>query len=372
MVSVDAVTPSVRVLTPPFPLRLWIGWRECETPVLTLLNVNRRLWDVVERAVAPGPRGAAPGFGTATFVGDIMLARRIETRWRRAGDADALYPFAAAAPLLASADFTMGNLECALSDRGAAMSGKDYTFRAAPPALERLKRAGIDAVTLANNHAMDFGPDALADTVLRLGAAGLRAVGGGATASAAAAPIFTRLSDGTVLGVLGYTLVRPAGFAAGKTRPGVNVFRSATFEAEVRDAKAHCDVLVVQLHWGEQYKAKPNERQIAAAHRAVDAGADLVIGHHPHWIQTVEFYKGAFIAYSLGNFVFDMTHRPKVQEGLMVRCWFRDKRVHHVALVPFRLENGAPAPLVGDDGPRGRVQILQEMFRDSGFLPEKV
>ena len=142
----------------------------------------------------------------------------------------------------------------------------------------------------------------------------------------------------------------------------------AILKQKIRRAKKQCHLLAMQFHSGEQYQARANERQRTVGHAAIDAGADVVIGHHPHWIQDIEFYKGKFIAYSLGNFVFDMDHRPKVREGLLLKCLFKGTTLHQVELHPVFIQGGAPKPVPAKDPSlRSRDEVLRELFRDSGW-----
>jgi poly-gamma-glutamate synthesis protein (capsule biosynthesis protein) len=244
-----------------------------------------------------------------------MLARTVGDRLVAAPPVD---PFAAVAPILRDADVAVGNLECAIGTTGAPAK-KAFTFRAPPAAAGALAAAGIDVVSLANNHVLDFGPDALRETIALLDAAGIAHAGAGMTEADAHAPAHVR-ARGKTLAFLGYVKVPvegllPGGFdtatwEAHGDAPGVAWADPKRIAADVAAARAGADLVVVMLHSGFEGESAPNIWQIDAARAAIDAGASLVVGAHPHVLQGAARYKAGFIAYSLGNFVFDGTDVP--------------------------------------------------------------
>jgi poly-gamma-glutamate capsule biosynthesis protein CapA/YwtB (metallophosphatase superfamily) len=244
---------------------------------------------------------SGPGTITITAVGDMCFA---SAPGRLMAAHGAAAPLAHVAKLLGGADLTLGNLECALSWRGSPVPGKAFTFRGSPAAVQSLRSAGVDLVGLANNHARDYGPAALRDTVRYLDRGRIAHSGAGADAAKAWAPAFVRSKDATV-SFLSFCQIGPADFAAGRTSAGTAYTLSLPkVRAAVRAAKRKSRYVVVSFHWGIEREYKPTARQIAFGHAAVDAGADLVLSQHPHVIQGVEFYRRGLIAYSLGNFVF--------------------------------------------------------------------
>lgn len=198
------------------------------------------------------------------------------------------------------------NLESPLSNKGVRNADKDVTFRGRPALVEGLDAAGIDVVGLANNHALDWGPKALLDTSARLDVAGIAHVGAGDDLDAARAPALLETDSGTVA-VLAYSLILPEDFAAGDGRAGVNPGRGhrERLLTDIAAAAMQADWVVVSFHWGIEYTGHASREQRALAHDAVDAGADLVLGHHPHVLQGLELYRNKLIAYSLGDLVFD-------------------------------------------------------------------
>ncbi|TLM72187.1 MAG: CapA family protein, partial [Actinobacteria bacterium] len=210
------------------------------------------------------------------------------------------------APRLMAADLTVGNLESPLSSRGAKVPNKSYTFQGTPLGADALASAGFDVVSVANNHVLDFGPVALSDTLANLDAKQIAYAGAGRTRTDAwrAATVD---AAGNSVACLAFSDIVPPGFAADADSPGIADSRKTMDEvaAAVKAAAASHDFVLVSMHWGDEYQYDANDEQVRDAHRLVNAGADMVLAHHPHVIQGIERYKGALIAYSLGDFVFD-------------------------------------------------------------------
>jgi poly-gamma-glutamate synthesis protein (capsule biosynthesis protein) len=206
-------------------------------------------------------------------------------------------------PILADADITIANMEGTFTERGQ-RADKFYTFRTPPRHARGLADAGIDVVSLGNNHTMDFGRDGLVDTLAALDAAGVKHSGANLDDAAARRPVFLE-SNGLRLAFLSYNAVLEATFttptSAGVARATVDAIR-----ADVTAAKANADIVIVSLHAGTEYTDAPTAEQRTLARAAIDAGAGLFIGHHPHVLQGSERYGNGLIIYSLGNFVFDL------------------------------------------------------------------
>lgn len=268
---------------------------------------------------AEGSRGAGitreTGRAELAFVGDILLADRIGELIRREGPAA---PWGDVTPVLSRADYASGNLETSIGGSGAPQPGKKFTFRAPPESLQGLLGAGIDGVSLGNNHVLDFGSAGLEETLAALNQAGLDHTGAGPDQTAALLPLL-RDVNGLTIGFLSLSRVVPEGWAAGPRRAGVaSAYDEAAALRLVRDTAARCDVLVVAVHWGEENKNQPPAAVQKLARRLVDAGADVVIGHHPHVWQGLSAYHGALIAYSLGNFIFTTGSNPEgVETGVL-------------------------------------------------------
>ncbi|MXZ62907.1 MAG: CapA family protein [Chloroflexi bacterium] len=243
----------------------------------------------------PGPRSVTVG-----LVGDLMFARDVVTLMQEHG---AGYPFQRAAPLFEGADVLIGNLEGTFTERGE-RADKYYTFRAPPDLAYTLRDAGFDAVSLANNHALDYGPVGLADTIDALDRLGVTHFGAGEDAAGAVRPLVIE-ARGWRLALLGFSAVRSSVFA-GAAEPGVAEASVDAVQAAVEAADSDADAVIVAFHFGTEYDATPTREQRTLAHAAVDAGATLVVGHHAHTLQPWDRRGDALILYGLGNFVFDL------------------------------------------------------------------
>jgi poly-gamma-glutamate capsule biosynthesis protein CapA/YwtB (metallophosphatase superfamily) len=220
------------------------------------------------------------------FAGDVMLDDGPGRLIAEGGDP--LHPFA---PILAEADYRIANLECSVSTLGAPIPDKVYTFRAAPAAL-RVLDGRFDALALANNHSGDYGPEAFLDTLQRLEGAGFAAFGGGRNLQEAHRPLWIE-RKGLRVAVLAYNEYKPRAFEAGPRHPGVAWSEDEDVVADIRAARAAgADLVIPFMHWGWEQEPDPGARQRSLARRMIDAGADLVVGGHPHVTQGAEYYKG--------------------------------------------------------------------------------
>jgi poly-gamma-glutamate capsule biosynthesis protein CapA/YwtB (metallophosphatase superfamily) len=256
---------------------------------------------------------------TLLFGGDVMLARDIASTI--ANQQDPLYPFLRIATTTQAADLMFVNLENPVSTRGS-NQGSEYSFRAEPTStINALTYAGIDVVNLANNHIFDYGRTAANDTMQYLRDTGIDYIGFGQNYSEANEPVIETIGQ-TKIALLGYTQFYASSSWATEAKSGLSSYRSDTIVQKIADIKKakQADLVVISLHWGEEYKTKANATQKALAHKLVDAGADLIVGHHPHVVQEVEEYNGATIAYSLGNFVFDQNFSTDTKHGLLLKA----------------------------------------------------
>lgn len=235
--------------------------------------------------------------------GDVMTDRVVKGYINTYG-ADAV--LRGIAPQLEKGDAAWVNLESPLSTLGSPTSGKDYTFEGPPSMAKALAAAGIDLVTMGNNHAVDYGQSALVDSIKRLEKAGVQVVGAGRNDEDAWTAAIVKTSGGASIGFLAWSDVLWPGYRA-TSKPGVAEGRTdiPRMKKSIRALAKEVDYVVVGYHWGLEYQHYPFGPQTDEAHAAIDAGADLVIGHHPHVLQGFETYKGRLIAYSLGDLVFD-------------------------------------------------------------------
>ena len=281
---------------------------------------------------------ASSGDASLIFVGDIMVAETPGELIARGED-----PFQPFAALLSSHDVRIGNLECVVATTGTAEE-KPYTFRADPRTLPVLKRH-FDAVSLANNHSGDFGKAAFAEQLALMDKAGLPYFGGGRDATAAHAPWIVE-RNGVRIALLGYVEFKPRSFEADASRPGVawSGEDDDVIEDIIAARRVHrADIVIPFMHWGWEDEPDPSPRLRAFARRMIDAGADLVVGGHPHVTQGAEYYRGKPIIYSLGNFLFNGFDTPATTTG-----WVLSARVDRTGVVDWRTHvarldaNGVP------------------------------
>lgn len=270
------------------------------------------------------------------FVGDIMLGRGVENQIIKNGG-DFRFPFLLMKDYLDGADLVFGNLEGPISNRGR-NQGSIYSFRFLPEAAEGLKFAGFDILSIANNHIWDWGKDALVDTPEILNNLDIQSVGAGSNYVEANQPAFFNFNN-TRIAFLAFTNLYPKSLVAGEDVPGVSDFDLGSMREAIREASKKVDLVVVSWHWGEEYQDKSNSGQQRIAKEAIEAGADLVIGHHPHVFQEVEKYRDGFIAYSLGNFVFDQNFSEETMKGMTLEVVVSGKKIARVGPAYFRINS---------------------------------
>jgi len=250
-----------------------------------------------------------------------------------------LSPFRNIGAFLKTADLAVANLEGPLSSRGTRLQGKKFTFRVPPSRVSLFKEAGIGVLALANNHILDFGPTALADTLYALDSGGLLHCGAGLDLAAARRPAVAEVK-GVRIAFLAYSRTFPSKFWAGKRRPGTAFADTAWVRADVLEAKQSADAVVVLFHWGQEKSHELRDYQRVLAKIAAEAGAVLVVGSHPHIPQGVEKIGGCVVAYSIGDGVFGGA--PKRSEGsLVLRASFGREGLREAEFFPLETSNVA-------------------------------
>lgn len=260
-------------------------------------------------SVSDSKTTSAPGSTSIIFTGDVNLNQPILSNYDSSGLNGILS--SDLQNILKSADILMINNEFSFSTRGEAMAGKEYTFRVPPSYVSILTEMGVDVAGVANNHALDYGKDAYSDTLSTLHNAGIPTVGGGNSYNEAAAPaVFNK--NGETYAILAASRVIPSGsWNIDNSTPGMlTTYDPNELISEIKKAKASYNHVLVEVHWGKEYADHPEDYQVDFAHKYIDAGADAVIGMHPHVLQGIEFYKGKPIFYSLGNFMFFKNTNP--------------------------------------------------------------
>jgi poly-gamma-glutamate synthesis protein (capsule biosynthesis protein) len=228
-------------------------------------------------------------------------------------------------------DIMMLNNEFAYSTRGTKTPDKSYTFRADPSRVKILGEMGVDIVSLANNHALDYGPDALVDTFDTLDGAGIDYAGAGMNMDRAKAPIYRTVQDKKIAFVAASRVVFSMDWYANDTRLGmIGTYDPTLILESIEEAEANSEFVVVFVHWGVERNNYPEQYQRTLATQYIDAGADAVVGCHPHVLQGIEFYKGKPIAYSMGNFWFNRSSK----ESAMIKLYLDPEGTVRTQLLP--------------------------------------
>ncbi len=278
------------------------------------------------------PQAKIPKTTTLFFAGDIMLSRNVAGKIIEAKDNT--LPFKNVADKISNADIAFANLESPFLDKGP-YAQQGLVFKADPATIEGIKHAGIDVLSTANNHAYDQGLAGIKYTLSWLTQHGILAVG---TSSICHDGVIVE-KNGLKFGYLAYSYTA---FNNGGKDPDPWVCDwndTKQIATDVVRLKSKTDFVIVSGQFGIEYQRQPEKENVSIAHAAVDAGADLVIGHHPHWIQTTEQYKGKWIFYSLGNFVFDQMWSQDTKEGLTLQLTLEDKELAKIELWPVVIEN---------------------------------
>lgn len=267
---------------------------------------------------------------------------------------------------LRSADLTLANFENPAIE--AAVYHPDApTFTGDLRLLPILERAGIDGVTLGNNHILDAGVEGLQETMVHLDEAGIAHTGAGMDLEAAREPMVFDLG-GTKVGVLNYQGVPSYDWAwATEEAPGTAPLLEEVMVEDIERLRPEVDLLVVMPHWGNEYLATPEPDQVELAHAVMEAGADLIVGGHAHWPKGIEIYEGKPIFYGVGNFLFDQSWSEETSTGIFAEVTLHEDRVVQVRPVPFIVLDYAQPNFLVSDG--GGDRALRRLF-DASIGPE--
>lgn len=285
---------------------------------------------------------------TMIATGDVIPARSVNQGMVKRNNFS--WPFEKTADFLKAADFTIINLETPLI-AGCTPTIEGMIFCGDPKAVEGLLFAGVDIATLGNNHIGNYGEEGVLETEKILKDAGIAPVGN---------TVFYKEVKGIRFAFLAYNDI-------GAPEAGVSWADDTTITADVQEAKSTADIVIVSFHWGVEYTDVPTQRQINLAYATIDAGADVILGNHPHWIQPVELYKGKYIVYAHGNFVFDQEWSIETKLGVVGKYTFYDKKLVDVEYLPVRIEDyGQPYFLFPEEGSK----TLKKMKEDSERMSE--
>ncbi len=322
-----------------WPLRTWLQ-------VTPQTSSDSTTTNALKAAVTP----SLPAPVSMTWAGDIIIARQVQRRINEIGDWAA--PFRSIHPSLTWADITISNLETSLSDSfETILDPTTFTFKTDPPAIEGLQLAGIDVLSRANNHSFNYGDIGMNDTTAVLDAAGIKHFGMGNTLEEARRAIVVE-QNGVRYAFLGYNGISDDWDAAGPDHPGTAPLVDWMVVEDIQREVAAGHVVIPYFHWGTEYIYDPTEEQRYFAQIAIDNGAAVVMGSHPHWVQAVETYKGRPILYSLGNFIFDQEWSLETKQGMIAHLWMQGDKPLKLDIVPILIE----------DYHRPRVMTIDEQW----------
>lgn len=271
------------------------------------------------------------------FVGDTMLARSVGDNLQKGTD-----PFELIRPTFLNYGAVIANLETTISDKGAAIKGKAWTFLAPVESTNYLQSAGITAVSLANNHTKDYGDEALLDTISRLNAVNIKNFGAGATKDAAFSG--QTIEVGSVkIGLIAFNEIENK-YTMSNSGPTSAWTNLPLIKQSITELKKTADLVIIMPHWGTEYSTGQTDWQRQLGQKLIDAGADLIIGNHPHVVQPSEDYNGKKIYYSLGNFVFDKMEGLKgATSGEMVEVVIENKQIKSSTTIAIKIgKDGRP------------------------------
>ena len=298
-------------------------------PQTKIIAETNQLTLPIEKVIEP----EIPNTVTTTLIfgGDVMLSRTVNRKSK--AYTDYTWPMSQIASTTALADLFIINLESPFTNGGNYnVPTGSFSFNADPNSLEALLISGVDVVSLANNHTINQGKKGIEDTIKLLTENDIAFTGTGLNEAQARQPAIVE-KNGLTFGFLGYAYPNDYSVATEK-RHGIANMDSKKMIADVAILKTKVDVVIVMIHAGHEYVNRPNQQQITFAKSAIDAGADIIIGHHPHWVQNIEIYNNKPILYSLGNLVFDQIWSKETQEGALAEVTFKDKEIEKIKIIP--------------------------------------
>jgi poly-gamma-glutamate capsule biosynthesis protein CapA/YwtB (metallophosphatase superfamily) len=283
---------------------------------------------------------------TLIAVGDIMLSRNVEQKMINKNDW--LYPFRQTYETTTKGDIVFANLETPLI-AGPIVNTGTMVFRADPKAVAGLTFGGFNILSLANNHIKNKGTAGIDSTIAALDAANIKHTGAGDNATAAQQPAIIEI-NGKKFGFLAYVQdgFTPASYEATATQSGSPFLNEETLISDLEKIQPQVDVMIVSMHAGVEYTLAPTAKQKSFAHTAIDHGAALVIGHHPHVVEPIEQYHDGYILYSLGNFIFDQMWSEETRQGALATVTFLDNIVTDVKLTAVKIYDYSQPRILND------------------------
>ncbi|MEI7884993.1 MAG: CapA family protein [Clostridia bacterium] len=318
-------------------------------------------------------------------VGDILLGRGVKNRVEKQ-PSRYLYPFEEVQGILTRNDVIFANLEEAITASSKSLAGINeggkYVLKNELEAMNGIKYAGFNLFSLANNHILDYYATGLFDTMKILDENGIKYAGAGKNLAEARKLVIIE-KQGVKIGLLAYTDMAenvykgsPAiSFGADNDKAGVAPNNLEYIKEDIFNAKGKVDILIVSLHWGTEYTYDIATEQVETAHGIIDAGADMLIGHHTHRFQGIELYRGKPIFYSLGNFIFDQ-NEPLNQQGFMMEMEIKDSKLTRLTGIPYKIIDKARIKMqVGASGAEminREIALCQELNTKSFLEADKI
>ncbi len=299
-----------------------------------------------------------------SLVGDILFDASIRGHIDREGYA---YPYEYVKEYFLNDDLSIGNLETSITRAGEKWPDKQFNFRSDPKNLPYMKEAGIEVVSLANNHSLDYGYEGLIDSLDYLQEANIHSVGAGKNREEARKIVIIDKNN-IKIGILGFSRVVPdVGWWATGDRPGLAGAYDGQLEGAlnlIQAAKEEVDILIIAIHWGKELHEEPRIEEIIAAKKMIDSGADVIAGHHPHVLQGIEIYRGKPIFYSLGNFIFG-SRSDLTANTMIAQLNYGNKDLKNIEIIPFNIVGARPVA-VDEDGRREKLDYLQKISNQFG------
>lgn len=304
---------------------------------------------------------------TISIVGDILMDSSVRGQIDKNG---VDFPWEHVKDYFQKDNITVGNLETSITTAGTKWEDKQFNFRSDPKNLKAMEEAGIEVVSLANNHTLDYGYDGFIDTLNHLDKSKIKRVGGGINRKEAMEGVIIE-ENGVKIGILGFSRVVPSvDWYAGNNRPGIVGAYDAHIDGvleRVKELKKETDIVVLSIHWGVELSTIPREEEIALAKKLIDSGVDIVMGHHPHVLQGVEIYKGKPIFYSLGNFVFG-SKNELTANTIIGQVYLKGKEIDCIKIIPCEIVAGRPIPLEGEK----RIEKIKYLSTISEIFNTKI
>ncbi|WIV12219.1 CapA family protein [Proteiniborus sp. MB09-C3] len=300
---------------------------------------------------------------TISLAGDMLLGDSVGNHIDKHG---VDYPWENVKEILLDSDLSLVNMECTVGTAGEPQD-KQYTYRAKPETLKGLVNAGINGVSLANNHSLDFGRECFVETLDNLENYNIKYVGGGKDIKAAYEPAIWEI-NGVNVGFIGFSRVTPhVDWYATENRAGISNGYDSNAKnmlQAVQQAKENVDFLIVSLHWGTEQADYPRDNDVAIAKELIDSGADCIMGHHPHVLQGIEFYKNRPIVYSLGNFVFG-AKGERTTQTMIFNMEINKDGIINTSIIPGRIKLGQPNISEGEDR-ENTIELINKLSSDWG------